>query len=173
VPFLSTSTLACILLISQPAKPPVDLELSREEQTILDLTNKARSGHNLPPLRPDARLFKAARSHSANMAEHKKMSHVLDGKKAAARVLEAGYRFQVVGENIAYSSGPTDVQAVFDGWMRSSGHRENILRRTYRDIGIGVAEAPDGTMYYTQVFGARQRTPGPKPRPTPAAISRR
>src|SRR2546422_203152 len=45
--------------------PPV---LSREEQTILDLTNQARKQAELPPLKPNAVLFGVARAHSTNMA---------------------------------------------------------------------------------------------------------
>jgi uncharacterized protein YkwD len=37
--------------------------------------------------------------------------------------------------------------------MKSQGHRENILRDSYREIGIGIATSAQGEVYYTQVFG--------------------
>ena len=42
--------------------------------------------------------------------------------------------------------------------MGSQQHRENILKREFREIGIGVARNEDGEIYYTQVFG----TPRPR-----------
>jgi uncharacterized protein YkwD len=41
------------------------------------------------------------------------------------------------------------------GWMNSSGHRANILKCGYREIGVGfVTGGPYGT-YWTQVFGTK------------------
>ena len=39
------------------------------------------------------------------------------------------------------------------GWMDSPGHRANILNCQARAIGVGVAAAADGTLYWTQMFG--------------------
>src|SRR5262245_24426929 len=80
------------------------LTLSKEEQQILDLTNKAREEAKLPPLKPNLTLFKVARAHSANMAAKEEMNHVLDGKTPPDRIKAAGYQYSWAGENIAYSS---------------------------------------------------------------------
>jgi uncharacterized protein YkwD len=60
----------------------------------------------------------------------------------------------MVGENIAmgYSSGRVVVNR---GWMRSDGHRANILRREYRLMGIGAARDSNGRWWASQVFGRR------------------
>ncbi len=39
-----------------------------------------------------------------------------------------------------------------DGWMKSRGHRENILQVGPTVTGIGVAIAPDGKIFVTQLF---------------------
>ena len=43
--------------------------------------------------------------------------------------------------------------------MESSGHRANILAAAFRDIGIGVADAPEGAVgapaTYPTDFGSR------------------
>jgi uncharacterized protein YkwD len=43
------------------------------------------------------------------------------------------------GENIAsYPASATVVQDMFEGWMDSQGHRENILRPQFTHIGVGM-----------------------------------
>jgi uncharacterized protein YkwD len=39
-----------------------------------------------------------------------------------------------------------------NGWMHSSGHRQNILQPSYLKTGLGAAIARDGKVYITQVF---------------------
>ena len=47
-----------------------------------------------------------------------------------------------------------------DAWMDSPGHRENVLKRVYREVGIGVvlgvpvSDAAGAT--YTVDFGVRR-----------------
>jgi uncharacterized protein YkwD len=152
----------CLLLVlgvlgigaatAQDKNSPPKLELSKDEQAILDETNAVREKNKLLALKPNHVLFRAARDHSANMAKQGKMEHNLDGKSPADRLTALGYRYQYMGENIAAGEGwmPAGVVA---GWMDSQGHRENILKREFREIGIGIARGKDGTLYYTQVFG--------------------
>ncbi|MFC6342709.1 CAP domain-containing protein, partial [Nocardioides hankookensis] len=61
---------------------------------------------------------------------------------------------RMAGENIAYgySSGRSVVNR---GWMHSEGHRENILRPSYRLMGIGAARDRHGRWWTSQVFGRR------------------
>jgi len=133
----------------QPAPPPVSLpDLERQ---ILELTNAERSKEGLQPLTVQAKLTRAAQSHTANMARQRKLDHVLDGQGPTERLTAVGYRGFPWGENVA--AGYPDAPAVVRGWMNSPGHRANILKPAFREIGIGTAIADDGTPYYTQVFG--------------------
>ncbi len=43
-------------------------------------------------------------------------------------------------------------ELVVDGWMDSSGHRENILKDSYDLEGIGVAIDSTEQVYITQNF---------------------
>jgi uncharacterized protein YkwD len=133
-----------------------ELKLSKDEQRILDLTNEARAKEKLPALKANATLMKVARAHAANMAEQKKMDHVLDGKTPAQRVEKAGYDFRSVGENIAYADKGAAVKQIFKGWMESEHHRENILASKYDEIGLGIATDNKGNTYYAQVFGKQR-----------------
>src|SRR5262249_35730789 len=130
------------------------LKLSDDEQKILDLTNEARAEKKLPPLKPDEKLFEAARAHSANMAKQQKMEHVLDGKNPADSVKETGYKIASLGENVAWSTGEP-IKKIFQMWMDSEHHRDNILKPEYEEIGIGIAANDKGETYYTQVFGTK------------------
>jgi len=134
-------------------KDPPPLKLSDDEKTILDLTNAERAKEKLPPLAPNARLFQAARAHSANMARKGEMKHVLDGKGVENRLDDAGYDWHQCGENIAQSDGAS-LREIMKGWMESKAHREHILEPAFTEIGVGVARDDKGNVYYTQVFGA-------------------
>lgn len=56
------------------------------------------------------------------------------------------------GENVA--NGYKTPQSVFDGWMSSPGHRENILQNSYTDMGLGEHNG-----YWTQLFGNNLQSP--------------
>ena len=132
------------------------LELSADEQKLLELTNKERAKEKLPPLKPNAVLFQVARAHSANMAKKGEMNHVLDGKNPAQRTVAAGYNYKHVGENVAVSDG-APLALIMEGWMKSPHHRENILKREFIEIGLGVGRNGKGDIYYTQLFGTPRK----------------
>jgi uncharacterized protein YkwD len=45
------------------------------------------------------------------------------------------------GENIAWGGGSLgNVRSIFVAWMKSRGHREAILSRTYTDVGAGLVK---------------------------------
>jgi len=66
------------------------------------------------------------------------------------RVLEAGYNFLTVGENLA--AGQRTVDEVLQQWMNSEGHRENILGANWRETGISVRLGGRYGVYWVQVF---------------------
>lgn len=61
---------------------------------------------------------------------------------------------RLVGENVAvgYRSGKSVVN---DGWMRSPGHRHNILMGPFRVVAVGAAQDVAGRWYTAQVLGSR------------------
>jgi uncharacterized protein YkwD len=133
------------------------LKLSAAEQKLVDLTNQERKKENLPALLPNPILFAAARAHSANMAKKGgDPVHVLDGKDVYQRLDAAKYHWLSAGENIALGTN-SSLQEVMKGWMDSKGHRENILKTKYTEIGIGIADAGKGNLYYTVVFGREKK----------------
>jgi len=125
-------------------------KLSEPEKELLELTNAERKKNDLPPLKPSPLLFTTARSHAANMAKQSKLDHKLDDKTPYDRIKEAGYKYRYAGENIAQGGIP--LKDIVRGWMDSKPHRENILRETYTEIGLGIVRDDKGVTWYAQVF---------------------
>lgn len=130
-------------------------KLTKDEQELIDQTNAERKKEGLEPLKPNRELTEAARSHAMNMAKQQKMEHELDGKTPADRVLAAGYKYARTGENIARSFRTPKVAV--EKWMGSPPHKENILNKTYTEIGVAVARSASGEPYWVQVFGTPRR----------------
>lgn len=155
--FLFSFAAAALLLSDNVATPQTKgFQLTADEKLILDLTNAARKENNVGALAANQLLTQCARLHSENQAKQQKMAHELDGKTAADRVKAIGYLYSNMGENVAYGDNPVPVRKIFEGWMNSEGHRKNILKTEFTEIGIGVG-SKDGKKYYTQVFGRPRR----------------
>ncbi len=103
------------------------------------------------------KLTKAARAHSADMIRKDHFGHGAVGR----RLERHGYNWRVYAENIAGGTGRhTRPNDTFRRWMKSSGHRGNILERRFREIGIGTATGTfkdqRGYIMYTVNFGTRR-----------------
>lgn len=147
-----TALLLTACLLAETPKTEQGFTPSQEEEKLFELTNKERARHNLPPFKLNPLLARAARAHSQNMASQDKLAHVLDGKTPADRVKSTGYAYRYVGENVAWGLNIPLEQTMTD-WMNSEGHRANILKKEFTEIGLGYARAKDGKYYCTQVFG--------------------
>jgi uncharacterized protein YkwD len=130
----------------------------------LCILNAKRSAHGLRALRLNADLGTAARRHSRAMVRRRFFSHTSpNGDEFVDRIRATGYlegaRSWSVGENIAYGSGRRQTpRSIGRAWMNSPGHRANILSKSFRAIGIGIASGtPVGVAgaTYTTDFGRR------------------
>jgi uncharacterized protein YkwD len=156
LPLLLSALLAAAAPAPAQEKKDPPPEPTADEKLLLTLTNKERAKENLPPLKYNARLFQAARAHSANMAKQGKLEHILDGKTPGNRADAAGYDYSRIGENIAYADGGT-MEEIMQGWMESKLHRDNILKKEFKDVGIAIATDGKGVKYITQVFAVPAR----------------
>jgi uncharacterized protein YkwD len=126
--------------------------------TLVQLTNAERSNAGRPALRSSGRLMEAAQLHADQMARLGRLEHVISGApypRPEDRLAAAGYQWSAYAENIAMGQG--SATAAMDSWMRSSGHRANILNANVTEIGIGFARDSAGRPYYAQVFGRPSR----------------
>lgn len=113
---------------------------------VIRLVNAVRREHGLHHLRTAPRLNRSARAHAAEMVRRRYFGH----NGWAGFITRTGYRLARWGggENIAY--GFTAAATVFEAWMHSPEHRENILRADFRAIGVGHVED-----IWVQHFGGR------------------
>lgn len=122
------------------------------ESQVLALVNVERANAGCAEVTANDRLTAAARGHSSDMAARDFFSHdTPEGVSVGTRVTNAGYRWSMVGENIAW--GQADAKAVMKDWMNSSGHKANILNCKYRHLGVGLAYDAKRRPYWTQDFG--------------------
>ena len=99
------------------------------------LLNDTRGGFDVLPVVHNDLLTEAATLHARDMVENDYLSHTdLDGGTVGDRVLEVGYDYSFVAENIA--QGFTTQESVMDAWMGSPGHRSNILDPRAAEFGI-------------------------------------
>lgn len=106
---------------------------------IAELTNQSRREEGLAPLRVDGRLTAAARAKLFDMLKRDYFAHRSpDGRQPWTFMQAAGYRFLVAAENLAkgYES-ETELQRA---WMRSKGHRANILNPRFTEMGVADAQ---------------------------------
>lgn len=114
------------------------------ESSIACLINQERSSHGLRPVSPNGDLRQAALSHSDEMISKGYFEHTSpSGTTFMDRIESTGYihsaRSWTVGENLVWGTGPLSTpQALVTAWMNSPPHRENLLRPTFREIGIAA-----------------------------------
>lgn len=127
--------------------------IAQMEEAIRQRINKERQKKGLQPLKSNEKLRKVARDYSRQMNQGKFFSHYdPKGKSVSDRVQGAGLKYQWVGENLFKSvNAPDVIEAAVRGWMKSKGHRENILRPQFTETGVGLWK--DGNTYHaTQIF---------------------
>lgn len=104
---------------------------------ILEAMNRERAAYGLRPLRMNDKLSLAANDRIGDMFAKRYFAHVApDGLQPFVWATKRGYRYSIIGENLAVGFRG---KAVVDGWMRSRGHRENILQRSFDEVGIAIA----------------------------------
>jgi uncharacterized protein YkwD len=128
---------------------------------VVCLINQQRALHHLPPLQASPLLNHSAQDWTNAMVSTDQFTH---GINFAGRISAAGYVWRSAGENIA--TGYSTPRSVVHAWMASTGHCQNILNPTYRNVGTGISPHPvrgwaTGPGTWTQDFalGMRQSAP--------------
>lgn len=151
---------------------------------VISLTNEERYDAGISALAQNALLDQAAQMKAEDMARKGYYAHVSpEGVTPVHWVQESGYKYLIIGENLVVQR--TDAKQVVDAFMGSPGHRANILRKDFTEIGVGVANGTykgKDTTFTVQIFAAPYpRTPvGESSKvsvkqnsipPTPAAVT--
>jgi len=158
-------------------------KISITQQEFLDAINKARSisrdcypndpNHGFMkathPLTWNNELYASALEHAIDLANSDTFSHLGSGteyditgngkaSKFFERILANGYtNYYSVGENIA--GGQKNLEEVMKEWLNSPEHCTNIMKDTYKEIGVAVVLNNDSTygIYWTQNFGSKTK----------------
>jgi uncharacterized protein YkwD len=124
------------------------------------LTQVSTSKRSDPSKRPaliwNPQLAQAALFHSKAMAKELFFDHNdMQGRAVNHRVVDQGYRFRVVGENIA--AGQASLEEAIRDWLLSAGHCVNMIDERFTEFGIAKVAStrqddPYG-VYWTLVLG--------------------
>jgi uncharacterized protein YkwD len=151
------------IALAKPFTPPLARDAAAISRRVLELTNDARSHARrcggtvfqaAPPLSMNVPLEKAALEHSRDMAAHSYMDHTgRDGSSPADRITRTGYKWRMVGENLA--SGIMTPDDAVAGWLESPHHCANLMTARFTEMGLAFAVNPstDAGVYWTQTFG--------------------
>ncbi|MBQ4316710.1 MAG: SafA/ExsA family spore coat assembly protein [Clostridia bacterium] len=128
--------------------PEKDTSVLNYEKEVVRLVNKERASRGLSSLTLDWELSRVARYKSQDMHDKRYFSHTSPTYGSPFDMLsDFGIKYRSAGENIA--KGQKTPQEVVNAWMNSSGHRANILNKSFTKIGVGYVA--DGN-YWTQMF---------------------
>jgi uncharacterized protein YkwD len=135
---------------TRPARPTGRQRLlSALELDIVARINAQRTSRGLRPLRVSRGLTAAAKYHSNQMGLLGFFEHESRNGAPFWRRIQRFYRprggYWSVGENIFWESPDTSAASAVREWMHSPPHRQNMLSREWREIGIAAvhfASAP-------------------------------
>ncbi len=126
------------------------------ESAIFQAHNQIRSDHGLPMFAVSAKLMTIARERAETMAASGNFSHYNpDGTNVFDMMNAIGYSYVTGSENIHYNYGyppQQSWQVAMDAWLNSPPHYASMVNPALGHIGIGVATASDGYVYYSIVF---------------------
>lgn len=123
---------------------------------VIRATNKAREARGLDPLKMNIALVIAAQKKANDMVNAGYFGHTAPvGTKYWNYMTDAGYPFKSAGENLAFRYKNTSL--LLKEWLKSSGHRANVLGAQFTDIGVGMAYGEHNGLkgwYVVELFGS-------------------
>lgn len=121
------------------------------EGLMVELINQARVAEGLNALTYTPKYNAVARKHSTSMADNNYFAHVdLNNSRGGDRMKKGGVSYDWWGENLAY--GQFSAIYAHEALMNSLGHRENILRKEFTHIFVGVDFNSKNQPYFTMNF---------------------
>jgi uncharacterized protein YkwD len=127
--------------------PASALTSTTYESGVIAYTNTHRKAKHKVKVKPQSCVDRYAERHGAWLAKNRTLKH-----QDLKPILKA-CNLTRVSENIAY--GYTSGGRVVSAWMKSAGHRRNLLDSKVRLIGVGAVKDKNGVWWVSQVFGAK------------------
>ena len=138
--------------LPEPAPTTVTVEtkealVTTRELEVLRLVNIERQKDGKKPLTYLSDLEKGANIRALDIIEL--WSHKRPNGTQFFTAFEY-LNYSKLGENLA--SGPKTPKDAVAMWMKSGGHRENILNDEYEQMAIAVSEDAEGKLYWVQIL---------------------
>lgn len=136
-----------------------EVERDSPEQRLLNALNATRqkASSNLPMLRVNKELQKAANAHARLLKEigyrverYDHASHEAGRKTFNERMAEVPYKGTFMAEN--WAVGPRDLGTIMNLWLNSSPHRRNIMLLDATEVGLAVVKESDNAYHYLVIF---------------------
>jgi uncharacterized protein YkwD len=113
------------------------------EQQVFEELNRVRAARGLPKIRTQAGLRSAANEHSRSMLSAGFFAHESpDGTPFHNRIRRyypsQGWQKWSVGETLVSGHSTLDARAIVAAWLNSPSHRDVILSRSWRRVGLGA-----------------------------------
>jgi uncharacterized YkwD family protein len=113
--------------------------VSKFSVEVAKLVNRERAKRGLPALKLDGKLTQLAQAKAEDMRKRKYFSHTSPAYGSAFQMMDKfGVRYSCAGENIA--KGQESPLEVVTDWMKSPGHKRNILNPDFDTIGVGHSQ---------------------------------
>jgi uncharacterized protein YkwD len=123
------------------------------------MINQSRVKAGLNPLTRSSTLDKLASQWAETMASRNSQTH-----RPLTKSLLNANGWKNLSENIYGPVNDGSAKSIFNAWMSSSGHKENLLRESSTLGGVGIAQTKSGAV--CAVFNGAQPAP-----PQPVATS--
>lgn len=118
--------------------------------------NQTRQSLGLQPLIENQKLNQAAQLKAENMVQNNYFAHISPtGVTPWHWFSQVGYNYRYAGENLAI--GFFDSEEVYEAWLNSPSHKENILNPKYKEVGTAVLGGfgPNNAFVVVQEFGSQ------------------
>lgn len=113
---------------------------STNDSEILNYTNQERQSLSAETLIPNTTLDAVASSRADDLFTNQYFEHESpDHQSAPDLAKKFDYNYSLIGENLALGNFENE-KAIVEAWMKSPGHRANILNPEYRELGVSVKE---------------------------------
>ena len=129
---------------------------SSAEAQFVTLINALRASKGLGTLTVDGNLTDVARQWSQQMANAGTISHNPNFPNQVTS------DWQMLGENVGQGYS---VQSLFDAFVASPHHYENLVEPSYTRVGVGVVVTPSGQIFTSHEFMALRSGGGSRPGP--------
>ena len=131
-----------------PAQSATCWHHRRAERVMARKMNKARRRHGMAPIQLDRHLSRVSRVHTYSMVRNRRIFHT-----SVSVLSRRVTRWVSLGENVGRT--PRGVRSLYRTFMRSAGHRANILNSAFTYVGVGSVKKR-GQLWITLTFESRQ-----------------